>query len=616
MGMVLSVAVVAGSACGQDLVRGEDRINVPAIGKGLFLHNIFQSNMVIQRDKPVAIWGWAGPGEEVTVTFAGQSASSKTGEDLSWKVVLPAMEASAEPCRLTVTGDGKTIELENVLIGDVWVLGGQSNMEFEIAKVVGGQLEIVSANFPQIRLLTVPQQEGPDVKKSFPRMHKWIGFFNRHFRQGYWDVCSPKTVGEMSAIGYIFGRRIHMATQIPIGLIDISRGGTCIETWVPLAVLEGIDAPEVRAKLTEWDEKVAGFDPDKDLEERVRRYNERTVRIRNDGGDVSGRTPPTEIRTNPHADDMNRPGNCYASILAPLTGLAVKGAIWHQGYNNAMQPNGHVMYAQIFPTMIETWRRAFNNPDMAFGIISLCTDGEPQDLDDYVSKMPNEGVWVREVQYKTYLDMTKAGDKNIGFASSYDQRRAWYHPQIKVPVGERIARWALASQYGMEREIKWQPPTYKEMVVADGKIRLTGCDAMIAYNDGPILGFAIAGADGKFQPAKAEHLETGKDGRGRMQVDRRVLVLSSPLVPEPVHFRYAWGRNPLANLKAQNNDDIPFATQRSDNWTVADMYELYTGQKPSEPGVVSRGEWNAFRKALQAEDLRRRVFEAELLTGE
>ena len=134
---------------------------------------------------------------------------------------------------------------------------------------------------------------------------------------------------------------------------------------------------------------------------------------------------------------------------------------------------------------------------------------------------------------------------------------------------------------------------------------------MAAYNDGPILGFAIAGDDGRFQPARAEHPQTGKDGRGRPQVDQTVLKLSSPLVPAPVHFRYAWGRNPLANLKASNNDDVPFATQRSDDWTAADMYTLYTGQQPAEPGILHRGEWNALRAALREADQRRRVFEAE-----
>lgn len=404
-----------------------------------------------------------------------------------------------------------------------------------------------------------------------------------------------------------------MATQVPIGLIDISRGGTCVETWLPLEVLEAIDTPEVKAKLAEWDGKVNGFDPQKDLEERIRKYNERTERIRKDGGDVANRVPPSETRSNPFADDMNRPGNCYASMLAPIAGLQVKGALWHQGFNNAMQANGHVMYYQLFARMIDEWRKAFMDPDMAFGIISLCTAGEPQDLDNYLERMLDEGIYIREVQYKTFLDLQKAGDKNIGFASSYDQRRSWYHPQIKIPVGERIACWALATQYGMSRQLKWEPPICSEVKIENGALVLKMSASVGPYNDGPILGFAVAGEDGKFQPAKAAYFVKGKDSRGRPQEDRRMIVLSSPLVPKPVHYRYAWGRNPLANLKA---GDIPFATQRSDSWNLADMYEIYTGKKPEVAGVLSRGEHGELRKALQAEDLNRRLYEARALITE
>ena len=611
--LLAAVMLVQAAVAQEELVKGEDRIDVPAVSDGLCVHNLFQSNMVIQRDKPIRVCGWADPGEEVSVTFGGAAEKATAGDDRAWKVELPAMPVSTEPRAMTIKGKEKVIELENILVGDVWLCGGQSNMEFEIAKLVGGQLEIVSANFPNIRLLTVPHLDGPVPQKSFPRMYQWSDWFGTHFRQGDWDVCSPKTVPLFSGIGYIFARRLYMATQVPIGMIDVSVGGTCVETWTPIEVLKSIDTPEVKAKLEEWDAKVAEFDPKKDLEDRIAKYNERTERMKKDGADVSERVPPSEVRSNPFETDMNRPGNCHAGIIAPIAGFAVKGAIWHQGFNNALQPNGHAMYYQVFPEMIKAWRTAFGDEKMPFGIISLCTAGDPQDLNDYVQKMADEGIYIRAVQYQTFVDLKKAGDANIGFASSYDQRRAWYHPQIKIPVGERIARWALATQYGFSKQIRWEPPTYKEMAVEDGRILLKGADAMGAYNDGPMLGFAVAGEDGKFQPAKAENLETGKDNRGRMRYDRSVIVLSSPLVPKPVHFRFAWARNPLANVKASDNDDIPFATQRSDSWAIADMYELYTGKKPKEAGKLDRGEHGELDKALSSEDMRRRLYEAEEL---
>jgi sialate O-acetylesterase len=492
------------------LERGKDFTEVPAIGSGLCLHNLFQSDMVLQRDKPIRIWGWAAPGETVTISFAGQTQTAKAAKDRSWKVTLPALPAKAAPQEMVVKGESTTLTLKNILMGDVWVLGGQSNMEFPIDRVDNGDLEVVSANFPNIRLLTVPQQNGPDPKLSFPRWYQWSDWSGTHYRQGYWDVCSPETVRDMSAIGYVFARRIHMATQIPIGVINTSRGGTCIETWLPLDVLKSIHTPEVKAKLAEWDQKIAEFNPQNDLAERIRRFNERTAQMKKEGQDVSGGTPPSDLRPGP-ALDMNRPGNCYASEIAPLAGLAVKGAIWHQGYNNALEPNGHVLYYQVFAPMIKAWRVAFNDPNTPFGIISLCTDGEPQDLDNYLEKMVDEGIYIREAHHKTFLDLREAGDKNIGYASSFDQRRNWYHPQIKIPVGERIARWALATQYGM-KQIRWIPPALTAMRVENGRILLTLNDDTAPYNDGPILGFAIAGKDGKFQPAAAKFLEKGTDG--------------------------------------------------------------------------------------------------------
>jgi len=305
-------------------------------------------------------------------------------------------------------------------------------------------------------------------------------------------------------------------------------------------------------------------------------------------------------------------------MIAPIAGFPVKGAIFHQGFNNALGSGtqGARMYHQIFGKMITSWRAAFNDPAMPFGIISLCTAGHPQDLENYVSHMSNDGIYIREVQYKTFLDFRKAGDENVGFASSFDQRRSWYHPQIKIPVGERIARWALATQYDMSQDIKWEPPTYEEMRVEDGTILLKINGRTGPYHDGPILGFAIAGEDRKFQPAKAEWFVKGRDRHNRPQQDRSLLVLTSPLVPKPIHFRYAWGRNPLANLKTADHTDIPFATQRSDNWTLEEMYEAYTGKEPASPGNLDRGERGQLSKALRAEDLRRRLYEAEALLKE
>jgi sialate O-acetylesterase len=594
----------------EKLEPGKDRIDTPGIGSGLCVHNLFQSNMIVQRDKPIPIWGWAAPGETVTVSFAGHDQSSAAAADRSWKVELPALPASAEPRTITVQGKEAKIELTNILVGDVWLLGGQSNMEFELAKLEEGPLEILSANFDQIRLFTVPQQNGPETKKVFPRQHQWSGWFSRHFRQGYWDVCSPETVPEMSGIGYVFGRRLHMATRVPIGLVDVSRGGTSLMTWTPMEVLRKINAPEVVRELAEWDRKVAEFDPEKDLENRIKQYHDWVASLKAQGREVpTDRQPPAEVQPGP-AEDMNRPGNCYAGTLATIAGLPVKGAIWHQGYNEAAMPKGHKLYAQVFPEMIKAWRTAFNDPDMPFGIITQETQDQPQTLENFLPPMADEGNYIREVHYQTFLNLRQAGDQNIGYASSFDQHRAWYHPQLKVAVGERIAKWALATQYG--KNIRWLPPQLQEVKASMGKLYLKLDSWVIPFHDGPILGFAIAGKDGRFQPAKAEWLDKN-GGQGQPDWDRSIIVLSSELVREPVYFRYAWARNPLETLKSADLSNLPFDTQRNDTFTLADMYEIYTGKKPSTPGELHDGERRELTEALKAEDRKRRAEEAKKL---
>ena len=595
----------------------EDVIEVPAIGDGLCVHNLFQSNMILQRDKPIEIWGWAKPGEVVRVLFAGKSKEAKAGKDREWKVILPAMTANADPQTLNIKGKDQNLTLENVLIGDVWILGGQSNMEEPLNNVENGKLEIVSANYPGIRILTVPAQNGPDTKKGFARLHEWSSWSNRHFRKGDWDVCSPEIARELSAIGYVFARRLHMAAQVPIGVIDASRGGTTVETWTPTPVLKKIETKEVKGLLAEWEKKVAEFDPQKDLQKRVENHHNWVKNMKKQGREIpKGRTVPNDLRPGP-AMDQNRPGNCYASMIAPIAGLAVKGAIFHQGFNNAGGGSaGADMYYQIFAKMITAWRDAFKDPQMPFGIISLCTAGEPQTRDDYLEKMVNGGIYIREAQYKTFLDFLKAGDGNVGFASSFDKRRSWYHPQLKIPVGERISRWALATQYGFEKDVKWKPPMYTEMNLEGGKIILKMDTWVRAVTNGPIEGFAIAGKDRRFQPAEAEWLVTGKDQHNRPKHDRRVIVLSSPHVPDPIHFRYAWGRNPMGNLQSADHNDLPFATQRSDDWRMENVPVKLTGFDDLAPKDFARRANHESQKALRLDDLGRRLKEAQALIDE
>jgi sialate O-acetylesterase len=475
-------------------VRGEDLIVTPAKAPGLIVHNLFQSGMVLQRSKPIRVWGWADAGDAVTVTIGEKSASTKAGNDGRWEVTLPAMEASRDGIVMTVKGKASELRFDNILIGDVWLLGGQSNMEFPIAKVENGQLE-----------------------------------------------------------------------------------------------------------------KVAAWDPAKELENTITRYEGKVAQLKKEGKDVpADMKRPTDAGPGPRAD-RNFPGNCYQGLLAPLRGLEVKGAIFHQGYNNCFSfSKGIRIYAKVFPEMIRSWRETFNDPLLPFGIISLCTEGPLQTDDNYLEMMANVGPELREVQYRTFLNLQKAGDKNIGYTSSFDLNRRWYHPQLKIPAGERIARWALTTQYGMRLE--WEPARIEKVVPEDGALVLTFTTEVGAVEDGggAMKGFGVAGEDRHFQPAEATYLVTGKDDRGNPTEDQKVVVLRSPLVAKPLHFRYAWGRNPMANVQLPGHSDVPLATQRSDQWDVLDVPVQAQGRSDGE-------KFKKVRAALQKDDLERRLYEARKL---
>jgi sialate O-acetylesterase len=569
--------------------------------------------MVLQRDKPVNVWGWAEPGEKVVVSFAGQRVEAHAAEDSFWTVTLDAMPANTTPQTMKVGGESQTLTLDNILVGDVWLLGGQSNMEFELSKVDDGPLEIASANFPQIRLLTLPQGKGFDSVKSFERLHEWSSWSSRHFRKGDWDVCSPETVREFSAIGYVFGRRLHMATQIPIGLIDASIGGTTVETWTPDAVLRKIEGRETKEKLQEWADKIAEYDAQADLQQRIANYERQKQRRAEEGNPLPADSqPPSDLRPGPVAD-RNRPGYCYASVIRPLETLSIKGAVFHQGFNNCFDGSaGARMYYQVFREMITAWRSAFNDPRGPFCIISLCTAGDPQTRRNFLKPMNDIGALLREAQYRTFRNFRDAGDTEIGFVSSYDLRKSWYHPQIKIPAGERAAKWALVTQYGiLQGDDYWLPPSIEKMDHVDGAIQLTMTTEIRTKDDsdGEMLGFAIAGEHRRFYPAEIQWHANGVDNRNRPKYQRNVLVLSSPFVPEPAHYRYAWARNPLANLV--NSRQIPLATQRSDDWRPEETPICV----PTPPEMDSKSQTrykNArIRRELELGDIERQIQEAE-----
>lgn len=547
------------------------------------VHHIFDNNMVLQRDKAVRIWGWAEAGEPVSVEFAGRRQATTAGKDGKWAVELQPMPASHESRTLTARGPENTVVFDNVLVGDVWVLGGQSNMEFPIERVYHGDVEIASAHQPNVRLMTIPVNASQTVVEDFPRINEFNAWNGEYEEKGYWRVCTPESVKRFSAIGYIFGRRLCMAARVPIGLIDASRGGTTVEAWTSRAMLATI--PDAEPLLTMWDEKVAAYDPNADLRRRVERWEQATEDRRKKG--LQPQPKPTEPSPSP-AMDQNNPGASYNGMLAVFGGLSVRGAIFNQGFNNALADARPRLYAKVFNAMIRDWRRTFRDETMPFGVVGLTAGGTPQTLENFELTMLDAGAFLREGQLRAARDLP-----NVGFVCAYDQQVNWYHPFKKVELGERIARWALATQYGLS--IGWQPAACVSVEKADGCIVLTFDRALDTHDGRPIEGFAVAGHDRHFFPAHAQYRVVGKDERGQDRIDRQKVEVSSEFVPDPVAARYAWARNPLGNLANREHFEriIPVPSFRTDTW---DWPEAPFSDNRSPEAIEHRAQLNRMRK--------------------
>jgi len=559
------------------------------------VHHMFDNNMVLQRGKPVKIWGWADKGETVSVEFHDQKAETKADDQGAWSMELGPLQASSDGRRLIVKGAANTIQYENIVVGDVWLCGGQSNMEDVLESIYHGDVEVASAHHSMIRLMTIPVKATPKRQDDFERINEFNSWTGRHEQKGSWFVCSPDTVKRFSAIGYVFGRRIHLVSRVPIGLIDNAVGGTTVEGWTSRESLQAI--PEARPLLQQWDEKIAAWDAKKDLADRIKRWEQDTERRKAKG--QQPRPKPDDLRPGP-AFDRNNPGASYNAMLASFRGFALKGIIFNQGYNNALGNTRPNLYAKTFQAMIGDWRSALGDDALSFGIVELTAGAPPQTLDNFELKMVDAAPYIREAQFKAYRDL-----ENMGWACAYDQQVPWYHPHKKLQLGERLARWALTTQYDFR--FGHEPAICTDWEVVGDRIVLTFDRLIKVQDDRPIQGMAIAGEDRQFYPARAAFAVKGKDQHGRDQLDHKKVEVFSPFVTKPKAVRYAWARCPLGNLanSAHHERFIPVPSFRTDHWGWEDA-----PFGPEERSITGR-RWNEARQQAEAHLKKRKLQEAE-----
>jgi sialate O-acetylesterase len=478
--------------------------------------NIFGDSMVLQRGISLPVWGMADPGEKVTVTFAGNSSATITGKDGRWIVRLRKMDAGG-PYELKITGKN-SLSFKDVLVGDVWVCSGQSNMWWQIGLMKGIDQEIASADYPEIRYFSTNLVSKEEPQFDFPGNNL------------QWKLCSPETVKNFSAIAYYFGKAIRQDIGVPIGLIHTSWGGSVAEAWTRIDALKS--KPELRPLVEDLDGVKAAYPKAK--EEYDRKYAEFAK--------TQGKKPSGEMPLAPRGpNERDWPSGLFNAMLTPMIPYGIRGVIWYQGESNSVRA---WQYRTLFPVMIKDWRSAWNQGDFPFIYVQIANWK--------TSTIPVEGTWgswpeLREAQ------LMALSTPNTGMAVTIDIGDSTnIHPNNKWDVGRRLALSALHVAYG--QNIAYSGPIYRSMKKDGNRIRLR-----FDHDDGgftthagePLQGFTIAGKDRIFYPASAS-------------ISGNEVIVSSEKVLKPVSVRYGWEDNPTCNL--YNNAGLPASPFRTDRW--------------------------------------------------
>jgi sialate O-acetylesterase len=485
------------------------------------LHALFSDHMVLQQGVRAPVWGTADPGEQVKVTLGSASAQATADDEGRWKVELGPLKAGG-PLEMTVAGKN-TLTLHDVAVGEVWICSGQSNMEMAVGNsprawggVNNAEQEIAAGNYPMIRQFTVKKAVAGKPQSDVA---------------GEWLVASPETVGQFTAVGYFFGRELHKALGVPVGLIHTSWGGTPAEAWTSEQTL--LSEPDLASIFTTRQKEIAAYPQALEkYREQLAQWDEAS-RQAEAAGKVAPRPP--KFPDDPRSSSWRASG-LYNAMIAPLIPYATRGAIWYQGESNADRA---YQYRKLFPAMIRDWRRAWGEGDFPFLFVQLA---------NYIQNYAPKTSWaeLREAQTMT-LSLPKTGmavTADIGDPNDI-------HPKNKQEVGRRLALAAEAIVYG--KDVVYSGPVYDSMKVEGNKIRLSfrHVDGGLKGKPHPLTSFEIAGADRKFVAAQAK-------------IEGKTVVVRSAKVAQPVAVRYAWADNPECSL--YNKSGLPAVPFRTDDW--------------------------------------------------
>ncbi len=478
----------------------------------------FSDNMVLQQGQAVPVWGWADDGEVVTVKFHGQTVSTKA-DNGKWSLKLRSVKAGG-PFEFTVSSRARTVKFKNVLVGEVWVCSGQSNMQWPMSASFEPGADIASATNALIRLLPVPR-----VKADAPSV----------VIKSAWQTCSPDAVKSFSAVGYYFGRALQQARRVPVGLIESDWGGSPAEVWMSRESLE--INPRYQTEILDpyplaesaWLMAMAEYE-----KEALTASTEKAE------ADRAGRAVAKPFTKQPPRKPW-KPTELYNGMIYPLIPYAIKGAIWYQGESNAGRAE---QYRTLFPDMIRNWRRDWNQGSFTFLSVQLAPFMAVKD-------QPDESGWaeLREAQLLATKVLPKVGMAVITDVGDPKD----IHPKRKQPVGERLALAARAIAYG--EKLAYSGPVYAGVAIMNGKavVHFDHVGKGLEARDGALKGFAICGDDRKFVWADAE-------------IVGKTVVVSSSQVTKPVAVRYGWADCPVVNL--WNKDGLPATPFRTDKFPM------------------------------------------------
>jgi sialate O-acetylesterase len=460
---------------------------------------VFSDGMLLQRDLPIHVWGRSAPAEKIAATFRGETRAAVADDLGRWQLYLSPVAAGG-PYDLTVSGSNQIV-VHNVLVGDVWVASGQSNMEFKMRQLDNPQAEITAAKYPRIRIMR--------IKHGYSEYPLTEAAVDQH-----WAEVSPESVPEFSAVAYYFAREIHQKEKVPVGIIESDWGGTVAETWTSMDAL-GSDAalmPVFASRAHTMDAEAENLLLDPIHKAQIDKA-------------LAAGLPWPKVPWHPMAP-MWAPAQLYNAMIAPITPYAIRGVIWYQGESNSKLDRAP-SYERLFQTMIRDWRDQWalgNFPFLYVQISSFTSDA----MEDWAT--------IRQAQLRALQLRNTAMAVTIDIGNPDD-----VHPKDKVDVGHRLALAARATVYG--EPVEYSGPLVRQITREDHSLRVWFDHARgLQSKGGPPTSFEIAGADGKFVPAEAH-------------VDGQSLMVSSPTVAMPVTVRYGWANSPNCNLF--NGEGLP-----------------------------------------------------------